>query len=1027
MKKKIAFFVSVALIAFIGHGCGQPVSIDLKVKTDNLKYSFNTDIGNVDIYPILKTILDGNDEIDASSIRLYDMVNYQGAQAFLGALEMELLESFDPSDYLDDINFQLGSEKIESSITLPPFTPEKINGKVCWFDMNDLFTKMQDIINSTSMPPVTEDIPLPYGSFPIGLPPGFASMPDIMVWPSNHSSGTNFDSAVISTGEIVLKIEIISAETIFPPGPADLTAASSISFTGIELLGKDSGDSIGIASGHSIVLNSLNHFSEELRFDIAGETISRNDLPYFAIGGLSYTQNDDPFSISVKLKISPRLEGIALRGAKGLKIGSMEPALPNEIRDAINLDNLPEEFLNAKIEKGHLLLQIALPPEQGRPTPETTYISGVTITYKIALSQGPVSFDFKTFNGLGTPCIVDFQGLPGNKASLANKYISGSTLSIDAGNTEIVITTDPINGADFALYDDDVYHYDSDNQLNSPPYQAYTHKVLPVKISMDMAIDELGIIRWKTTKQGGGDLISIPTVPPIDFGSIGGRDISKFITSITFDSTAGISANIDFTTPEGGDGLPPALQNRMAFKLDCPELGFSDLFQVLDTGSNVFSGVPPENPFPLRSGSTARVITPSLQFASNIYIDPNNESAGQAIVENAKYIELGPLVINNNPAVNNGETELSIYGTVSFEFNWEEANIDLKEILTSQNSATTGMLEGSFPALNSAALDLSMIRDYMGGFKFEDLDVSVLLGGPESLIELIKPKLTLSAAYERLKAGEDPSLGASWEAVTDDLFSEQIQSVNAGNLASILPPEVNGKYIYEGTGLPPVEGAISITKFADVISDFPRELRFVYEMDLPSEVTVNKSMFSFEGGNHNIKALLLIKLPLKLKAVEDNAGFTIPNDSFAMTDAGGNKIYNTNGTVKLKDLFGRESADGIRPDARPGSDEDPFKGIEIREAVVSIQFHSNFFRGARLHIDREKRLFGSQGLLLNNGSNTLTVAIKKSDWDNIKNYIIQPEIRITFPKDAVVAVPRNVVPARVSFSVKGDYLATIEF
>jgi hypothetical protein len=176
---------------------------------------------------------------------------------------------------------------------------------------------------------------------------------------------------------------------------------------------------------------------------------------------------------------------------------------------------------------------------------------------------------------------------------------------------------------------------------------------------------------------------------------------------------------------------------------------------------------------------------------------------------------------------------------------------------------------------------------------------------------------------------------------------------------------------------------------------------------------------SMEGGDHAIKALIMLQLPLRLK-IDPKARFQVLND-----DTAG------------KDLFGRPlDEDGNLKETYGNF----FENINLREVKVSVDFERNFLQGvaAMLYIynatgddaEDNKRLLFEKGLSLDSGGNKLEISLTKAKIDMIRNTPIMPDVWIEFPtikSPVTLAVPRNCAPLRVSFSAKGDYTQKIEF
>jgi len=992
MKKKYCFWAAVALTALVGHGCGQPLSMNIKIKTDNLNYNFNTQIANFDIFSLLSTkFVTDKFDIDEyfkkimrekpniKTIGLYDMVNYPGAaQALLAAVQLDLLESFNFSDYLQDFDFELASQPINTDpITLPKFSIKKIDKEIFWFSMMDLFHDMEEIINRTSTPHfnlIENGTLITVPNIPLPPPEDF---PHFMV--ENTEDGSiNFDAVVVASGAVEL---IITATASNPAALGNATA--SITLNSIQLVDakNDNGIEVGASQIQSATLNAGNEYSTKVSVNLAGAHISKDNPPVFKIGSAAATCNGmvNGFTLSIQ----PQLAGVTLRGADGLRIGKMTCDLPSEITDALTLA-LPAGFVNANIGEGTLGIGINLPSKGSDWDQKTTFITGAKIEYALAIEQAPVTVNGNPFPGLNETIDPDNPFIDlGN----GDKFINGDgniNVRNKTGNidkTTVTISTDNANGgAYFQLWDNDKYH--APNGVN-----AYTHRSLPVEIDLNMEIKRLDVVRWRTDTDDDGkdDLISIPTIPAINFGNMDGSDISNFITSINFEA---ITVNVDF--PNGG--LPALLQDRLAVKLICPELGFSDnTYRELDE-KNEFIGL--QGSLTLKENGKPKEISPLFELVPNVLSNPANINSSKVANPNAGYIELGPLTFEE------GKT-LKILGEVSFDFNWESANIDLKKILEANGGADAKALKGEFPIG-----DLSEAANFMGGLMFSEIYMQIVLGGPQEIIEMLDLKFTLKAEY--LKLGDDgwiPPLPPY-----PPLVEEELHAVNAGSLGSVVSSRLdkNNNKIYIPADLPNIPEALNITNFSRVLEDFPKDLKFNYEMTLPDSVKiVHKTMFDFDDGDSAIKALLLIRLPLVLEAVTEDAGFKL-SGVFA----------------EGEDILGRK----IKMVRRvPTLEKDIFENINIKQVALTIEFDGNIFGEAYLHIDKDKRVFGKDGLLLMpDGSKNFTVAINSNDFEIIRNNPIYPDVRITFKKDSIVTIPKNPLPTRISFSASGDYMFKLD-
>ena len=1004
MKRKYGFWAAVMLTALIGHGCDQPLSTKLKIKTDNLNYSFNTKIADVDMFSVLRSklvkgkfdlyaelakIVEGNKNV--RSLDLYDMVKYQNGkvQAFLAAAQMDLLESFNPRDYLERINLQLDSEHISTSITLPKFTIDKMEEKIFWFDMTKLFEDMEGKINFTSMPDfdiVKAPLLLP-GQNDVDL--SSLQVPPFIAW-NNNDDKENFDAVVVHSGYV--KFTITSKNGVYPDiNTDDLKAANAeIRLSGIKLLGEVSGKDIGKPDSNIAVLNEDNEFSEVISIDLTDAHIDINDKPVFHIDYVK--TNSENLVSGFVINVESKLDTISLRGAEGLKIGATTYPLPDNALKAMTLD-LPDEFVNAKIEEGSMTIGINLPRKDKPWTPETkTFIDGAEISYKIDIKQDSFLYSGKSFSGLD---LFEFYTPEDEylEVDLEGEHINGNN-EINASETMITISMETQNGVSFELWDDETG-------------DAYTKKSLPVLIDMDMKIKKLKLARWKTTN------ITVPKIPEIDFGE-GGLNISRFITSIDFNP---ITVNIDLT-------LSDELQDRLAVNLTCPKLGFNgydDSYIWLNNGNNGLHQLKGNGPVSLNL-ETDNPLAPLLSLAPIVLPDPHLEPGGNNLPKpnpDAGYIELGPLTLNGD-----GNTVLEIDGDVSFNFDWEIATINLKKIIEEYGEGELDAITGTFPVSG-----LDQVAKYMGGFMFSDIDIQIVFGGPQGLLDTLEPALTLRAEYLKLKDGANPNTAGEddWEPSDHILVPEtelKRTEVNAGSLASVLKDYIDGDN-YTLDSLPNIKNAIDITDFSEVLENFPKDLIFSYRMtflEKKDEIEVKKADFEEvkEGDNSAVKALLLVKLPLILKAGPDGAIFTM-NELFTEKDENGDPV------LKLNDILGRK-------DAGDGTPEDIFKDINIKKVELRIEFDASILGGAWLHIERDEPerggepLFGNSGLhLMPNGDKKLTVAINKKDFDIIRKNFILPDVRLTFKEGSQITIPRNPLPIRISFSAGGDYTIPLEF
>ena len=1001
-KRNITLVLAITTAAFIA--CKLPSNIE--VKTDNFKISIPTKTGSVNLTALINNLIknsldddESDKEIDdfyPENMEIYDMPDYPGMQALLVAYQMKLTDTFNPDDYLKSIKNALklidkdsigfSDQKViePDPIIIPELTPEKFDDYI-WLDMDNLFRDMETWINTTSVvvPPV--NLPL--------IPPGALSIPFLYESPHLMAfvSGTNdenFESVFVEEGKLRIDFTLHNCHD-----------NASITLNGIRLVEEGTENLIGsyqTAGGVSRILSSPN-FENYIEVDLKGSQIFKNSPPQLKMTSITYN-NTTVLVDNALLEVTVNLSGISLSGATNLKNTTMRQNLPDEFTNNIVLDesDFPEEFLNTIIENGSLVIEIDLPADVNHDG-VTTYFEGVNITYNICVKQDQFAdpeIPGVTFDGLSSPgntWIVTENTL---SANMQNRYINRKTLSVVKDESWIILKTDDANGgASFNLFDNDMYHLISIDQNTKDPvnypnvYQPRSDKVLPVKIKSEFVLNELRLIRWKTDTN---ELFEIPDMPEINFGNIDGKNVAEFIESIMFED---ISLSIDFTLPAdhpsdpGGSGLPAALQNRIAIKTECEELGLGGTAnaKMLTDGRNEFASVPklfyPAEP-PLTG--TPKILSINTQI---IPVINGVESPG------SKYIEFGPLDINIK--------ELNIYGVVNLDaFKWEYAYINLTKAMESQNA---GSLGGEFPTTRERWWNLTEAHKYLSGFKLgNNTKAKMLLNCPHQLLDVIKPDITFSLGWVDPKDPEEDV--GNWIPEYEILVPRQQLLTADTSVLPVLPGEnENGDYIYRGTDLPlPGQGFVLDQILNDVVSIFPKGMHIKYDLKMDERFKVTPSMFDDIGseGKSAIEALIIMLIPLEFIGE--------PGAEIAFGD-----IFDEN-----TDLFERK----INSDGTPDNESSIFTtDVNIKKLELKIDFDKQFFSGAYFHLDKNDKLFPG-GLNLNNGkNNSLTVKFSGKDWDIIKNNIIYPEMKMSFPKGTTIQIPRNNMPTRVTFSASGSY------
>ena len=802
MKKMRVFMAGMALAVLLAYSCRLPDSIE--IGTNNLELSIPVR-ATVDIAELIRENLPEG----LYDVRVFDMPNFASdishgspPQAFLIAIELDMLPSFNPADYLDQIGGidDMGDaaiDPIEADIVVPQIAWEAIEVSE-YFLMEGLFYTMENSLNTYSMPtfpPITSPVPIPLipgTSIPIGeeLLGGIQNV-SFFAFRDGDPERANFESVIVSRGgdgfSNTIELELENAHPL-PPG-------LRIIMTDIRIEGADSGDPIGIPHSQNIVLDE---FSQRgmAAIDISNAHIMLEDPPKFTFGEIIVEYTGSSFSsFTPNITVRLRVNRIALRGARGLRIGTLRHQLPETLRENIRMDS-PEGFLNAEIGRGTFAITVETPPYV--PGVEQTYGEGLEVGVELAVSQAPKFLGGESFGGLvgpwklGTDAPLVFEDRP-----LEERTINGSSIEIDPDNSVLIVQSGP-NGISFELFDE---HYDN--------------KTLPVTIRMEMHISMLDAIRWELDEE----LIPVPEIE-LDFRDMGGRDVTEFIERITFSK---IGVKLDITA------LDQSLDGNIALSITSPPLGFADDADplVLRKGENNIES----------SASEASLVTLNLMENPIVPINVGFVPVIDGVpVVGGRYLKLGPLYIADDQE----ETRLSLSAEVSLDFVWTEADVNLTHLLGDEYNLSGGIPE---EPINIG----EMLGDFMvGDFTFSkgSLDIGLFLDGPVDIVTKIAPTLTLTAYT-----------GGGSEI---PLFDGEVQ-IDGG--FPTLPDDTG---VWERPGLPSggLQG-LDADGFIDIFASKPEALSFFYEVVLGEGgvITVEPEMFyGAEAGD--IRGLVLIKVAL---------------------------------------------------------------------------------------------------------------------------------------------------------------------
>jgi hypothetical protein len=975
--KKTCVFLAGILVIFIAFACELPSSLELK--SERFEMNAPVKIARFNIATVLSEALKSS---FPEGFEIYDMVNYRGAQAFLIGYQMDLMESFNPDDYLEKLANPDGIPPIyPEPIVIPKMTSDTITNTWFYFEMQAFFDSMREEINHDSTPATIIPLGAWHNQTSVTVDMSGAVFPDFMVFKQDNGP-KNFDAVFVHTGEIKVDIEL---QFTGNPNPADLENLEII-LHDIEMTGPAYINTTA-PSPQKVVLSYDDGHKAAITIDIGDTEIEQANPPRFSIGRIESVLEgySTPKNFTFTLTLKPRLNGITLRGARALKIGRMAQPVPQEIIDNIQLEPVAD-MLNAKIEEGYFRITPNLPANTG---PSTTYCEGLKIGYEIKVNQTAVVHGGETFDGLNETFARD--PFSEENPSLQDKWINGHPLTVNKDDSTIIIEADHATGVTFQLFDDkDAYG----NYIYDPLYLPYTKKIMPIKLDMGMTIEKLEVVRWKTISSVTGKSILPPIdLPEINFANMGEQSVS-FINWIDFRE---IKLNVDFTVPDDpplpppgrtpltpGRGLPEALETHIALKVICPELGFEDgdddHTKPLVDGMNTFTG---KEPTPgkwitLKVNDSAAKVKFEVELIPVIDGEPK---------EGSLVMEFGPVIMNGAEDI-----KMDMYAQVTVDFDWEQAEIDLQKAM----DLTEPELKGTFPK-DADGVDLSEMGRYMKDVTFSDnLRAKIFLSGPEAIVKEFRPRLDFHAQW-----GDDNS--------PDGMEMMHDKELAAGGKL----PELPGKHsrdgwVYRGTELPKKDEGLDVDHFNDIITEFPQNLHFNYEMKLgnPTPVIVKHGEFRDEDDN-KIRASLLLLLPLEF-VVEENGSFMIPGDIFGGEEG-------EDGEIIPVDLFGRTTA----------GEDSLFTGVNIKSLGININFGSAMFAGSNLHFDKKDLLFGDKGYHLGNSGN-LNIILTGEKLKIIEANLISPDIRFVFPRKKTVRIGRSFLPLRIVIAASGSYTLNLD-
>ena len=982
-KKRFIFGIAAAM-ALVCYACSMPTMPKrLTIKTDNFNITLPGTIGE---FNIVKTIAESLKDSLPEGFQIYNVVNYDGVKALLIGYEMELMESFNPDDYLDEMKSHLDdinaididiADDISVEIELPEISwdyPSEIKN----IDLSELFDGMKDKINddTTGTGNNSYDLIL---DFPVLYNTSgersikewitdLEKLPSFMVFDNDDVGKENANFKTLSITNEPGYDNIIELTIALLKIDADIPKELKITIEGIALKGDDDDNEIFIGKpegkddGDTVdAILEYPDFIDTIRIDVSGAVISWENPPYFDFKDITAEYDGDLLiAPSYRLNIQPQVEDINLSGATGLKIGEikvdlseMDKDIIETIKEGFNVDI--EGFLNAQISKGTLEITAVLPSSSDPFLPDLTYCNGVSIEFELYMQQDTVDIYDTQFDGLKSnePWVFSADKPFDFATQTPLVKINSSEITIieeddvppdSLAYSHIIIkAANEKDGIDFELF--------GDNLIN---------KTLPIRIGMDMQVEELQNVNWEL------DEFPALEIDDINFGS----DIPEYIKSITFSK---LQLEVDFT-----DDFPEDLEDVLDIIITS-KLFKEPVIKTLTSGKNLLFII---------SDFDSPEIDPQVDIDLDVAFVP----AGVGN-HDRKYITIPTLNLAS------GEKSLIMEGSMNIEFDWIEARINLTEAMDDFDS-----LSGTFPENDK---DPFNIKDAMGDYLSDitlagGIDAKLFLKGPTAFINELNKDGEIMLEFDLEWDGKPPAEPPLFNGPLT--MNSIVTFPDFPNLS-----DSDTEYVFNSTNLPEIffigldefKGIDISGEVNKIITDLPDEMRFRYEMQMPQEFTVTKDMFDISDPGGGITALFAAIIPLNFIAKSDEAFINLAG----MFD-------------DEKDLFDRED-----------TDKPVFGDVSLNSINISLDFGASFFSEAYLHInckdpESDVKLFGDGGMRIGQGRN-FDITLNSGHWDTINNNMIYPEIKLMFPQEANIRIPGSVMPLTITVSASGSY--TIEF
>ena len=92
---------------------------------------------------------------------------------------------------------------------------------------------------------------------------------------------------------------------------------------------------------------------------------------------------------------------------------------------------------------------------------------------------------------------------------------------------------------------------------------------------------------------------------------------------------------------------------------------------------------------------------------------------------------------------------------------------------------------------------------------------------------------------------------------------------------------------------------------------------------------------------------------------------------------------------------------------------------------MKMDFGYSLFAGSYLHFDRDKKMFGENGLYMGE-SNSLNIIFTGEQQKIIDENLIYPDIKFVYPNGRTVQIGRYSLPVRIVITASGSYTLNLD-